>query len=814
MKRNIRTVIFIVSVIIGIYLICFCNDTVHYSACIIDQKEFEAIVKDRTEVFPLLDSLTFDEETLFYDNDSKTFYYSLIEGNANAYDPDVKIMGQNKDLKIAFIEDSITAECIKNNDTITILAYTGEEYCCYSLKCTSLPLMNIECTEEIGDGSVPMSITLFDNRHESARRVISSEGNIHIRGVTARLYPKKGYRFSLTQESTGGNLRTNQVSLLGMRQDDDWLLYAAYNDQEKIRNVFSSNLWEYTCATDNAYKINTGMEYKYLELFLNGEYWGLYALGYPIDEKQLGLNKENSEEALYKITDWTRGNSLDYAEDGNIIGYVDKGADEGNENWIPLQNYYDTLYSSMDDSDKLYAIIDIDNVTDNYLFYNLAQGTDNVSKENVKNQFFSIHSRRGKVIAMYSPWDMDNTWGNTWRDDFLISEQQPYTVSEKYNHIMESGIVNQLIVNGDDSIWEKIFDKYQYLRENGWSDENISSLLDEYEENIFLSGAYLRDMERWPEGVYTDAENGMSTFRTFVMSRLQETDEYFERLKAVYLESIFIRRSAQYASFDGGSFIIEINHKELLKEPDYIDLFTYMGIDISAVTEDVRFIIAKPIERKYAYLSELGEREGDRETLAGQLSFSEIREGIYRVSLDGTACCTSTVFSRPAIRMVSVKDGMADPFDFAQENDTRTQTTPLETLSTYLEGLSVTKYKAVIEINNPDIWQDHAYAELFEKLGISGETVNEEADFIVWDGMTKEADILENFHTSNSSCDTSFGELSVFANEQGEYGVYMDGSECFVSSTGQNEEEKIDIRILRFDSDSNEIVENLIFAYD
>ncbi len=806
MKKFVETAVFVVS-IIGIYLTCFSGKPMHYSEYIIDEEEFEDIVAERGQALSLLDALNFDGETLFFDASDKTFYYSLIEGNAESYDPIVKIKSQKKDLKIAFLEDNITAEEIKNNDTITILAYTGEEYCSYALKCTTLPLMNIECTEEIGDDSVPMSVVLFDNRQGAAQRLITSAGNIHTRGVTAETYPKKGYRFSLTQESAGGNIRTNQISLLGMRQDDDWLLYAAYNDQEKIRNVFSSNLWEYTCATDNAQGINTGMEYKYLELFVNNEYWGLYALGYPIDEKQLGLDKGNRGEALYKITDWTNGNSLVYAEEGYIIGYVDKGADEGNGNWAPLENYYEALSGNIDDNEKLYAGIDIDNVIDIYLFYNLIQGTDNVSKEQVKNQYFSLHSRHGKVIAMYSPWDMDNTWGNTWRDDFLINEQQPYTVSEKYNHVMESGIVNQLIVNGDESIWGKIFDKYRYLRENGWSDENVSSLLDEYEEDIFASGAYLRDMERWPEGAYADAGNGMSIFRAFVMKRLQETDEYFKRLKAVCRESIFIRRSAQYASFDGGSFIIEINHKELLKEPDYIDLFEYMGIDISAVTEDVRFIIAKPDEGKYEYLSELSETEGE-------LSFSEIREGIYRISLDGTACCTNTVFSKPAIRMVSVKDGMADTFDFVQENDTRTQTTPFESLSVYLEGLSVTQYKAAIEINNPNIWKDSFYVKLFENLGISEEIVNEETDFIVWDGMTKEATVLENFHISGSSCDTSFGTLSVYANEQEEYGVYIDGSECFVSSTWQNEEEKADIRILRFDSDSYEMLENIAFTYE
>ena len=82
---------------------------------------------------------------------------------------------------------------------------------------------------------------------------------------------KKGYAVSLTQESVGGHLRDNDISLLGMRQDDDWVLYAAYNDQEKIRNVFSCNLWKDFCSTDNERGIDTGVEYRYLELFMNGD---------------------------------------------------------------------------------------------------------------------------------------------------------------------------------------------------------------------------------------------------------------------------------------------------------------------------------------------------------------------------------------------------------------------------------------------------------------------------------------------------------------------------------------------------------------
>lgn len=812
MKKFIRTVVFIASVIMGVYLLCFNQNTVRYSAYIIDQKELEAVMQGRAEVFSLLEALYFNEEALFYDNASRTFYYSLIEGNAGAYDPDVRIKSKNEDLKIAFIKDGITAEGIKNNDTITLLAYTGEAYCRYFLKCTTLPLMNIECSEEILDDSVPMSMVLFDNRQGAAMRVTASGGKIHLRGATARLYPKKGYRFSLTQESVGGNLRNNQVPLLGMRPDDDWLLYAAYNDQEKIRNVFSSNLWEYTCATDNAYGINTGMEYRYLELFLNGAYCGLYALGYPIDEKQLAVDKRNEEEALYKVTDWISGNVWEYAGEEPIKGYTDKGADGESANWLPLQKYCDALAHSLNDNEKLYAAVDINNAIDIYLFYNLIQGTDNVSKEYVKNHFFSLHKRQGKVIAMYSPWDMDDTWGNTWRGDFPVNEQQPYALSEKYNHVMESGVVNRLIANGDGAVWEKIFDKYGYLRENGWSDENVNALLDEYEKDIFASGAYMRDRERWPEGNYADAAEGLKPFRTFVMGRLREFDAYFERLKGVCRDSIFIRRSAQYASFEEGSFLIEINEKELLRDSDYRDLFEYMGIDISAVTEEVRFILAKPVEGKYEYLSGLGEAEGDRETFAGKLSFSEIEKGLYEVSLDGTVCCTSAVFFRPAVRMVSVKGGMAEQFDFGRGN-TLMYTAAFQSLSEYMEGLCATQYNALIEINNLNIWQDSSYVGLFENLGIAGGGIGEKTDFIVWDGGAQEALLLEAFHAADNECDTAVGMLDLFVNRRGEYGVYMDGGECFVSSTRENEEEGKDIRILWFDPESGEMVGDLAFVY-
>lgn len=65
MKKFVEGAVLIVSMIIGICLIFLVEDSVHYSECIIDKKEFEAIIAKRTEVPRLLDALDFDEEVLF-----------------------------------------------------------------------------------------------------------------------------------------------------------------------------------------------------------------------------------------------------------------------------------------------------------------------------------------------------------------------------------------------------------------------------------------------------------------------------------------------------------------------------------------------------------------------------------------------------------------------------------------------------------------------------------------------------------------------------------------------------------------------------
>lgn len=584
MKKRIGLVTLAVSAVIGIYLICLQSGRTLYSEHVVTRGEFENIMAGRSESPGLLEELIFEGETLYCDLRSGTYYYSLVQGDGGAYDPHIRIQSGDSDVRIAFLEREITEEVIADNVGIPFLLYTDSAYARFELKCTTLPMMNIEYEGgEIGEDAAAMRMTLFDNGERTADRVAVSDGTIHVRGNTTKAFPKKGYRFSLLHQSAGNHTRASRMSLLGMRKDEDWILYPAYNDQEKVRNVFCSNLWKASCASDNALGIDTGMEYRYLELFLNGEYWGLYALGYPIDEKQLMLDPDSGKDGLYKGVLWSEDGNISFTEGGNPVGFRIKGTiNESKRNWTPLLEYYYSLWENRSDNEKLYQSIDLDNAIDISLFFNLIQGGDNVSGKNIKNLYLAVRDSGDGQMALYAPWDMDLTWGNWFANDLSTNLVTPYQLTPANHVLMQSGGLNQILVNGDEYAWDRVCEKYRELRASAWSEEAIGAMLDEYEADIYLSGAYLREMARWPEGTYADAADGLDTFRAYVMERLRETDRYYEELDRTHDDG----RTGYALRVQFATFTDALYYLQALR---YADCTAVLGVSDPAVLRDERY---------------------------------------------------------------------------------------------------------------------------------------------------------------------------------------------------------------------------------
>jgi len=103
---------------------------------------------------------------------------------------------------------------------------------------------------------------------------ISDPGNgyegqisIEIRGESSAWFsPKKSYSIE-TQTDSGTN---NNVSLLGLPQENDWVLYAPYLDKSLLRNVMSYRIFEEMG--------NYSPRTRFVDVVVNNDYKGVYIL--------------------------------------------------------------------------------------------------------------------------------------------------------------------------------------------------------------------------------------------------------------------------------------------------------------------------------------------------------------------------------------------------------------------------------------------------------------------------------------------------------------------------------------------------------
>jgi CotH kinase protein len=116
----------------------------------------------------------------------------------------------------------------------------------------ALAVVSVDAGRPIGRADVPAQL-----------RAPGFAGAVEIRtrGRWSQRFPKKSYAVEL---------RDREAGLLGLPADDDWILYAAYNDRTLIRNVLAYE----TARSMGRYAART----RFVQLRLDGRYHGTYVL--------------------------------------------------------------------------------------------------------------------------------------------------------------------------------------------------------------------------------------------------------------------------------------------------------------------------------------------------------------------------------------------------------------------------------------------------------------------------------------------------------------------------------------------------------
>lgn len=616
-KKIITILVAVSTVALAAFFLIYKGVTFSYKACVADEDELEEITSSRTPSDYIMCDVYFNGEKLFYDKVNNVYYYSLVEGDFKALNPEVIVLSDYSDERIVF-SDNITSEGIAANKTISMIVYSDNSYFEAGLKCTTLPIMSIDTVEEISQSpevSVGMSMTLFDNRVGITKRVQTSDGMTHVRGATTLANPKKNLRISLTT-GTEENAKKNKLSLLGLRKDDDYILNSMCVDPEDVRDVFCTNLWKKTASTDNSYDLDLGVEYKYVEVILNGEYHGLYALGYPIQGGQLGIGNNDENAVMFRQRIPYHEGTILLEPDGALSQFRIESKHDSSFNSC-LRNYLIELDDSHDDPVALAKLIDMDNAIDFYLYVTMIQGWDNI----YKNHNVVLEKNGDSYKMIYIPWDMDLTWG-------LGPGYTLYEIGANAYYPYDFEALYMLLQTDTDNTKTIIGQKYRGLRKNEWSDKKIIDLLDAYEELIFNSGAYLRDTQRWPENVSVDPVEKLVNFKSYVLERLQAMDEFVENIDDYLVDPEYSYENISFGSdvvadCAGQLFpeetdelvLMQICNQELWSDEYYYDVMERLGIPDSYIDKEIT--LKKYIEKKFVDFTKEDCEEASIQLIAG-----------------------------------------------------------------------------------------------------------------------------------------------------------------------------------------------------
>ena len=449
---------------------------------VMDIEDIWAIEDARVESdAPLVTKLLNFGAPLGYDEDENTFYCTLGMDNGDDW-PELHLTAPGaKDVKLVFVDDYSYDWCqdaIRDAYPYQILAYTDEEFAYSQIVFTSLPIVTLSADTVIPPHEdVPVEVSVSWQGEEP----LISSARAHRRGATSlNKTPKNGFKVEFTRGRAGSKAQVN-VPFLGTT--DDMTLIACSIDPLMIRDRLSWDMYNAFMDEDKPFG---DMETRYVELFLDGDYHGVYLLMKQYDYAQEMLREHAaaaSQDSYYRTVDQLIANP----ERPVIVDHLDHSyeqfyAAEGETDFQSIRPYLEMIATEDDAlfSRRVMELVDLDSMIRYALFIEACGMTDN----EFNNLGIWAHHGRDGLKYRFVPWDLDVSWG---LDDERDAEiWYSFDLFNRMLRLNCGGVVRQRTLE----IW-------QQMRETAFNQENMDAFMARYDEALNSSGAFYRNAVRW-----------------------------------------------------------------------------------------------------------------------------------------------------------------------------------------------------------------------------------------------------------------------------------------------------------------------------
>lgn len=450
-----------------------------------------------------LDEIVFNGKKAAVDIERNTVYISQSMNRLwhnSALQGSIEIKDTN--YKLYFIDNMAMKDIessVRNGIPLSLAIVSKDSMCMVDVVITTLPVMSINGeyleTDVEGRDNFAGDMTVWAGCDPLTEEysIKSSEVRWRKRGNFTARKEKNSLKLSLVDQK--GN---NNVNLLGLGSDDDWILNSMVMDDTKMKEKLFMDTWNEMAETsDYNYKMSKG---EYVEAVVNGRYMGLYLLQRRVDAKYLELSKDD---VLLKVT---RDGAKNIKEAYEIVNQV--------EDPNQIYSFMQKIFDKTDCSD-----INIDNFIDVNIMLTLTNGIDN---ESMKNMFFLLKKVSKGYEVFLIPWDTDMTMGTIWSEeenDYIYDYQQAMeNISQRYE--TESISNSAFDYNG------KMRSRWKDLKQTLFSDNKLMEKVDILEKKLSESCSLQREKECWEENYA--GEDNVENLKRFLLEKSKKMDLYYQ----------------------------------------------------------------------------------------------------------------------------------------------------------------------------------------------------------------------------------------------------------------------------------------------
>lgn len=451
-----------------------------------------------------LSAITLNGEPIAMECANNTIYIPQSSENLGHYTQlQGRIKSNNPNQTLFLLNDASLYDLpniVRRGETLTLIVVERNRYQRIKVVLTTLPVLrldgNVTGQDEEQRDILAGQITMWSaaSKNEGKAELLTSEIEWHLRGHSTAMVAKKSWKLSLKNQ----NGKNNHLDLLGLGEDDDWILNGMAMDDTKLREKLFIDIWnEMVGQNDHLYPMSAC---EYTEVVMNGEYQGIYLLQRRVDAKYLKLH---DNDVLLKSTDLSATNA---EEAYQFITPKDNASD--------IHSLMQRVFDGTDCSGYV-----LDNAIDTNLMIQFASAKDNCT---LKNMYHVLRKTDMGYDMYFVPWDTDMSFGLVWKDN--IGFVYDYDTAMDNLKVRKE---TEAIMQNHPEYKQKAADRWVALRKGVLEENALMSRIHGLYVQLRDSGAAQRDREYW--GRQYDGADTIEQLKIFVLERLSVIDNLYEQ---------------------------------------------------------------------------------------------------------------------------------------------------------------------------------------------------------------------------------------------------------------------------------------------